>query len=71
MEELGLIGERIWNMERDFNNRAGFTQQGRHAAEAPAHRAGEDRARPRGWSMAWTRCCPSTTSFAAGTTRDS
>ena len=27
LEELGLIGERIWNMERDFNNRAGFTQK--------------------------------------------
>jgi aldehyde:ferredoxin oxidoreductase len=25
VENLGLIGERIWNMERDFNNRAGFT----------------------------------------------
>jgi len=25
VEKLGLIGERIWNMERDFNNRAGFT----------------------------------------------
>ena len=25
VEELGFIGERIWNMERDFNNRAGFT----------------------------------------------
>ncbi|MDB5760707.1 MAG: aor, partial [Burkholderia sp.] len=25
MESLALIGERIWNMERDFNNRAGFT----------------------------------------------
>ncbi|MCX8099462.1 MAG: aldehyde ferredoxin oxidoreductase family protein [Casimicrobiaceae bacterium] len=24
-EELALIGERIWNLERDFNNRAGFT----------------------------------------------
>jgi aldehyde:ferredoxin oxidoreductase len=24
-EELEKIGERIWNMERDFNNRAGFT----------------------------------------------
>ena len=24
-EELALIGERIWNMEREFNNRAGFT----------------------------------------------
>jgi len=24
-EALSLIGERIWNMERDFNNRAGFT----------------------------------------------
>ena len=25
VEELGVIGERIWNLERDFNNRAGFT----------------------------------------------
>ena len=25
MENLAVIGERIWNMERDFNNRAGFT----------------------------------------------
>ena len=24
-ENLGLIGERIWNMERDFNNRSGMT----------------------------------------------
>jgi aldehyde:ferredoxin oxidoreductase len=27
VEELALIGERIWNMEREFNNRAGFTAQ--------------------------------------------
>ncbi|TFV95450.1 aldehyde ferredoxin oxidoreductase [Oxalobacteraceae bacterium OM1] len=26
MERLALIGERVWNMERDFNNRAGFTR---------------------------------------------
>ncbi len=26
-EELEKIGERIWNMERDFNNRAGFTEK--------------------------------------------
>ena len=25
LENLSLIGERIWNMERDFNNRAGFS----------------------------------------------
>ncbi|MFM2067376.1 MAG: hypothetical protein RLZZ584_2285 [Pseudomonadota bacterium] len=25
LENLAQIGERIWNMERDFNNRAGFT----------------------------------------------
>ncbi len=70
MDELGLIGERIWNMERDFNNRAGFTNKDDYAAEAPAHRAGQDRSRPRGWSAVSTRCCPSTTSCAAGTTRD-
>jgi len=27
IEELALIGERIWNMEREFNNRAGFTHK--------------------------------------------
>ena len=26
VEELAKIGERIWNMEREFNNRAGFTR---------------------------------------------
>ena len=25
LENLSVIGERIWNMERDFNNKAGFT----------------------------------------------
>ncbi len=25
LDNVALIGERIWNMERDFNNRAGFT----------------------------------------------
>ncbi len=25
LDNLAVIGERIWNMERDFNNRAGFT----------------------------------------------
>jgi aldehyde:ferredoxin oxidoreductase len=27
MENLNKIGERIWNMERDFNNKAGFTNK--------------------------------------------
>ncbi|BDI05295.1 aldehyde ferredoxin oxidoreductase family protein [Sphaerotilus microaerophilus] len=27
LENMNLIGERIWNMERDFNNRAGFTSK--------------------------------------------
>jgi aldehyde:ferredoxin oxidoreductase len=27
LEELGKIGERVWNLERDFNNRAGFTNK--------------------------------------------
>jgi aldehyde:ferredoxin oxidoreductase len=26
-ENVALIGERIWNMERDFNNRAGFSRK--------------------------------------------
>jgi len=27
MEKLNLVGERIWNMERQFNNAAGFTRK--------------------------------------------
>ena len=27
LENMEKIGERIWNMERDFNNRAGFTSK--------------------------------------------
>ncbi|MFN0186395.1 MAG: aldehyde ferredoxin oxidoreductase family protein [Aquabacterium sp.] len=27
LEKLDEIGERVWNMERDFNNRAGFTDK--------------------------------------------
>jgi aldehyde:ferredoxin oxidoreductase len=27
MDSLNEIGERIWNLERDFNNRAGFTRK--------------------------------------------
>jgi len=27
LENVATIGERIWNMERDFNNRAGFTSK--------------------------------------------
>jgi aldehyde:ferredoxin oxidoreductase len=27
LENLNDIGERIWNLERDFNNRAGFTRK--------------------------------------------
>ncbi len=27
LENMNLIGERIWNMERDFNNKAGFTRK--------------------------------------------
>ena len=27
LEELGKIGERVWNMEREFNTRAGFTNK--------------------------------------------
>ena len=27
LDNMSLIGERIWNMERDFNNRAGFTDK--------------------------------------------
>ncbi len=39
IEELAKIGERIWNMEREFNNRAGFTKAD---DSLPARLTGED-----------------------------
>jgi aldehyde:ferredoxin oxidoreductase len=43
LENLAKIGERIWNMERDFNNKRRLHQQGRQPAAAPAERTGQDR----------------------------
>jgi aldehyde:ferredoxin oxidoreductase len=43
MENWPKIGERIWNMERDFNNAAGFTAKDDDLPQAPADRAGQDR----------------------------
>ena len=42
-ERLLLVGERIWNMEREFNLAAGLTAQGRLPAAAPDERGREDR----------------------------
>ena len=61
LENLAKIGERIWNMERDFNNRAGFTAKDDTPAQAPADRSRPRPARPRAWSASCPRCCPSTT----------
>ena len=38
-----MIGERIWNMERQFNNARRLHCQGRRPAAAAADRAGQDR----------------------------
>ena len=35
MEKLALVGERIWNMEKQFNLAAGLHQEGRQPAAAP------------------------------------
>jgi aldehyde:ferredoxin oxidoreductase len=43
MEKLDLMGERIWNMERQFNNAAGFTRKDDDLADAPQDRSGEGR----------------------------
>ena len=43
LENLSLVGERIWNMEREFNIAAGFTTGRRQPAAAAADRAGQDR----------------------------
>ena len=66
LDNLNVVGERIWNMERDFNNRAGFTTKDDNLP--PRLMKSRPRpAPPRGSSTASTRCCRSTTSCAAGT----
>ena len=66
LENLAKIGERIWNMERDFNNRAGFTAKDDSLPQAAAQRSRPRPARPRAWSTSCPRCCRSTTLRAAG-----
>ena len=71
LEKLSLIGERIWNMERDFNNRAGFTAKDdtlpkRLLTEPPRP------ARPRAWSTSLRQDAARVLrGCAAGTPRDS
>jgi aldehyde:ferredoxin oxidoreductase len=43
MEKLDLMGERIWNMERQFNNAAGFTRKDDDSADAPQDRSSQGR----------------------------
>jgi len=66
LDELNKIGERIWNLEREFNLRAGFTAKDdtlpkrlltEPAKTGPAKGPGQ---RP------CPRCCPSTTRREAG-----
>jgi len=65
MEKLALVGERIWNLERQFNNAAGFTGKDdnlpKRLLTEPA-KSGPAKAS----STASTRCCRSITSCAAG-----
>ena len=57
LENLAKIGERIWNMERDFNNRAGFTARTTRCPSACSP-SRPRRGRPRAWSTSCRRCCP-------------
>jgi aldehyde:ferredoxin oxidoreductase len=66
LENMAKIGERIWNMERDFNNRAGFTPRTTRCRRACSTSRPRP-ARPRAWSASCPRCCRSTTICAAGT----
>jgi hypothetical protein len=66
LENLAKIGERIWNMERDFNNRAGFTAKDDNLPPRLLNEPPRP-ARPRAWSASCPRCCRSTTPPAAGT----
>ena len=43
LENVAMIGERIWNMERDFNNRAGFTAKDDALPQRLLTEAGQDR----------------------------
>jgi aldehyde:ferredoxin oxidoreductase len=43
LENVAKIGERIWNMERDFNNRAGFTSKDDNLPPRLLNEAGQDR----------------------------
>ncbi len=45
MDKLALVGERIWNLERQFNNAAGFTNKDDDLPQAPEDRAREERPR--------------------------
>ena len=60
IEELAKIGERIWNMEREFNNRAGFTKADDSLPARLTTAAGAS-------STNSPPCCPSTTKRVAGT----
>ena len=59
-ENLSAIGERIWNMERDFNNKAGFTAKDdtlpKRLLTEPAKTGPA-----KGLSTSCPRCCRSTT----------
>ena len=64
-DDLLKVGERVYNLERHYNNLNGF-REGRHPAQAlpdgTLHHARLRRAR----SASWTRCWRSTTRPAAG-----
>jgi len=62
LENLGLVGERIWNLEKEFNLAAGLTKKDDDLP--PAQEGGGEDGPAKAWSAGSTRCFPSTTSCA-------
>jgi hypothetical protein len=66
--EAGLVGERIWNMERSSTWRPAL-RQGRRPAAPPQDRAGQDRPGQGPGQRHRRRCCRSTTTARLGRRR--
>ena len=68
-EKLLEVGERVWNLERQYNCAAGFTGARTTTCPRVCSRTRRRLARPRASPTASPRCCRSTTRCAAGPTR--
>ena len=67
-EDYVKAGERIWNLEREFNLKAGFTQKMTLYPSAFS-KARSRPVRRKAWSAAYPKCCRSITASEVGTIR--